>query len=134
MPQNLISLICFFFLNEKHLWLTSKDWIYMHQNFNYSKFVFLHSIDLFKWASVYYYQMTVWHEAKANIEFMSSVYYSMLLNTEIRFHFNGIGLSNNVNWESMILSYHLSLIYALHCRKLHDMNWLNSLYSERTSF
>lgn len=32
---------------------------------------------------------------------MSSVYYSMLLNTEIRFHFNGIGLSNNENWESM---------------------------------
>lgn len=37
------------------------------------------------------------HEAKANIEFLSSIYYSMLLNPEIRFHFNGIGLSNRVN-------------------------------------
>lgn len=72
------------------------------------------------------------HEAKADIEFRSSIYYSMLLNTEIRFHFNGLRLSNRVNWERMnhlheliyLCIYILSLIYAPHCRKLHDMNSL----------
>lgn len=62
------------------------------------------------------------HEAKANIEFLSSIYYSMLLNSEIWFHFNGIRLSNRVNWERMnhlhellyLCIYILCLLYMHH--------------------
>lgn len=78
------------------------------------------------------------HEAKADIEFRSSIYYSMLLNTEIRFHFNGLRLSNRVNWERMnhlheliyLCIYILSLLYMHHTVE-NFMTWTH--YSERAT-
>lgn len=65
------------------------------------------------------------HVAKAHVklECLCSIYYSMLLNTEIWVHFNGIGhyiSTCTVIWARMnhLMSSSIHAVYAAHCGKL----------------